>query len=99
MKNEGKLVEIARKYVWWKTPEGALSDPGHFLAQVMTFGAYEDCFWLLEHWGASAFVNALKTAPAGVFNERSWAFWHYKLDLTPAGDPLPAMPKRHTLTP
>lgn len=94
MKHNNELLKIAQKYVWWKTPQETLSDQKHFLAQVMTIGVLEDCFWLLDFLGVSAFVDAIKTPPVGVFNNRAWAFWHYKLELIEAGGIIPSLPKR-----
>ena len=94
MKNNNKLLKIAQKYVWWKTPQETLSDQNHFVAQVMTIGTIEDCFWLLDFLGVPAFIDAIKNPPIGVFNGRAWAYWHYKLGLIEAGDILPSLPKR-----
>ena len=69
-----KLHHLARKYVWWKSPGEAIGDKNHFIAQVMTYGVMEDCFWLLKHLGEADFITALRNPPIGVFNGRSWHF-------------------------
>ena len=94
MENSDKLLQVAQKYVWWKTPQEALSDQNHFIAQVMTIGTIEDCFWLLDFLGEPAFIKAIKNPPIGVFNGRSWAYWHYKLGIIKPEDTLPSLPKR-----
>jgi hypothetical protein len=37
--------------------------------------------------------EVLKHAEAGQFNERSWAYWHYRLELANV-DQVPALPVR-----
>jgi hypothetical protein len=37
-----KLEPLARKYVWWKTPDEAVSMPERVIAQVMDVGDFED---------------------------------------------------------
>ena len=32
--------QLARKYIWWKTPEQAVQQPLRVLAQVMDIGDY-----------------------------------------------------------
>jgi hypothetical protein len=84
------LKSIARKYVWWKKPEEALAYPNHFLAQVMTFATFEDAMLVLRNLGGDAFRDALAHAPPGVFDIRSWHFWHHRLGVTP----IPPLPER-----
>lgn len=57
----------------------------------MNIGDYGDVETLAECVGDEALRDALVHAEAGQFNERSWAYWHYRLglanlELTP---PLP----------
>ncbi len=94
MKFDNKFLKMAQKYVWWKTPQETLSNQNHFVAQVMTIGTLDDCFWLLDFLGAPAFVDAIKNPPIGVFNNRAWAFWHYKLGLIETWEKVPGLPKR-----
>lgn len=92
------IFKLARKYVWWKQPEDALKDQNHFLAQIMTYGTAEDSFWLLKQWGEEPFIKALQNPPVGVFNGRSWHFWHYRLGLAKDVDEVPPLPKREDVT-
>lgn len=87
------LKPLARKYVWWKTPDEALSMPERVIAQVMNIGDYDDVQTLLAHVGDDALREVLVRAEAGQFNERSWAYWHYRLGLASA-DCVPALPVR-----
>jgi hypothetical protein len=76
VKNEDQLKRIARQLFWWQTPEASLSDPRRFLAQVMTLGNWDEVHWVGEFFGLDAFKDTLLNAPPGVFDGRSWAYWH-----------------------
>lgn len=89
----GKLEQLASKYVWWKSPEEALAMPERVIAQVMNIGDYTDVQALATEVGEDALRTVLKHAEAGQFNERSWAYWHYRLGLAEV-DQVPALPVR-----
>ena len=80
---------MARKYVWWQPPERALADRSLFLAQMMNLGTADDVRWLLSLVSTTELRNALRDPPIGIFNRRSWNFWHLRLGLTPPPE-LPA---------
>ena len=82
------LITLARRLFWWKKPEDALADRNRFLAQVMTYGTWRDVLEARRHFGEIAFRDALQHAPPGVFDARSWTYWHHALHLAPAR-PLP----------
>ena len=88
------LLAVARRVVWFKQPEETLADPIHFLAHVMTYGTAEDLQALNDSIGAHALREVLRHPPPGVFDGRSWAYWHYRLGLTPPGQPVPPLPQR-----
>ena len=90
------LMRWAARYIWWKSPEDALRYPDRIIAQVMNIGDYDDVQALVETFGDEALRDILRHAEAGVFNERSWAYWHYRLGLTPpeAPDGVPPLPVR-----
>lgn len=85
-----RATGIARKYVWWQPPQRTLADRRLFLAQVMTFGTVTDIRWLLSRISTSELRRVLRDPPVGIFNGRSWNFWHLRLGLTP----IPALPAR-----
>lgn len=87
------LKHLGRKYVWWKTPEEAVARPHRVIAQVMTIGDYDDVLALAELVGDDVLREVLQEAEIGQFNERSWAYWHYRLGLADV-DQVPAMPTR-----
>ncbi|MBF0397898.1 MAG: hypothetical protein HQK78_14050 [Desulfobacterales bacterium] len=92
-----KLLSMAEKYVWWKAPQSVLKDISYFLAQVMTIGALEDVAWIVTYFGKEKLREVLKNPPVGVFNGRSWYFWHYWLGLAMKEDEIPSIPKREFL--
>ena len=89
------LEPLARKYVWWKTPDEALAKPERVIAQVMDIGDYADVQALATVVGDAVLTDVLKRADIGAFNPRSWAYWHYRLGLADAGC-VPPMPMRRT---
>lgn len=87
------LIPFASKYIWWKTPEEAVSMPERVIAQVMNIGDYADVQLLASRVGDEVLRDVLVCAQAGQFNERSWAYWHYRLGLSSV-DHVPVMPVR-----
>jgi hypothetical protein len=73
------LEKVASRLFWWKAPAAALADPNRFLAQVMTYGTIEDLAAVVRrHFSESAFRDVLANPPAGVFDARSWSYWHVR---------------------
>lgn len=87
------LRPYARKYLWWLAPEEALARPERIIAQVMNLGDYADVQALAALVGDEVLRDVLRQASAGQFNERSWAYWHYRLGLAEP-DQVPPLPKR-----
>lgn len=87
------IKAMAQKYIWWQNPIEAATWPERVIAQVMNMGDFDDAKYLLESVGDEAFIKALKNAQAGWFNERSWHYWHYRLELCLFGE-VPALPVR-----
>lgn len=87
------LKYLARKYVWWKTPEQAAEKPARIVAQVMNIGDYDDVHNLAMRVGDDYLRAVIASAEAGQFSERSWTYWHYRLGLAKP-DRVPALPKR-----
>ena len=86
-----RAAALARKYVWWQDPRLTLADPRLLIAQVMTLGTLDDVRWLIDRVPADELRQVLREPPIGIFNERSWRFWHLRLDCRPI-PPLPARP-------
>ena len=90
------LKPLARRYVWWKTPDEAVAMPERVIAQVMNIGDYSDVQALVSQVGEEILREILIHAEAGQFDERSWAYWHYRLGLSDV-DQVPALPVRRFL--
>ena len=82
---------MASKYVWWQEAQQTLEDPCLLAAQIMTLGTLEDVQWLLGRMSRDALRHVLREPPIGIFNARSWRFWHLQLRVSPI-PPLPARP-------
>ncbi|MDO5623438.1 MAG: hypothetical protein Q4G71_01980 [Pseudomonadota bacterium] len=87
------LKPLARKYIWWKTPDEALAMPERVIAQVMNIGEYGDVQALAAQVGDAVLREVLTHAQAGQFSARSWAYWHYRLGLS-ALERVPPLPVR-----
>lgn len=87
------LKRLAAKYVWWKTPDEAIQQPERVVAQVMNLGDFDDMRLLAAQAGDEYLREVLSHAEIGQFNERSWAYWHYRLGLAKP-DQVPVMPRR-----
>lgn len=87
------LKPLASKYVWWKTPDEAVSMPERVIAQVMNIGDYTDVQALASQVGDDVLREVLSHAQAGQFNARSWAYWHYRLEMASVGH-VPPLPTR-----
>jgi len=71
-------------------PEEALEFPARFLAQVMTLGTWDDVQVVRTAVGAEPLRKILLDAPPGVFDPRSWHYWHHVFEITP----VPPLPRR-----
>ena len=89
-----RALALAKKYVWWRGPETTLAEPADLFAQIMTLGTVEDADWMLTRVSRDDLRALLRTPPIGLFNGRSWTYWHRWLDQTP----IPPLPTR-TLPP
>ena len=85
-----ELEEVARRTVWFQSPAEALGDPVHFIAHVLTYGTHADVKVLRRSVSDEELREALDRAPAGVFDPRSWTYWHLKMGRYPP----PPLPKR-----
>ncbi len=86
-----KTLAVARRTVWYRPPRETLARPAHFLAHLMTHGLSDDIMDMLELLGRNTFCEALRQAPPGIFDARSWNYWHIALGMAPA-PPRPVHP-------
>lgn len=84
------LLAVARRVVWFKPAHETLRNEVFFLNHAMTFGDASDVALIRKHFDDDALRNALRNAHAGVFDPRSWTYWHTILDMLP----VRAMPTR-----
>ena len=84
------LVRVAGRVVWFKEPQETLRDPVLFLNHAMTWGTVEDLRIVRAHFTDDDLRGALRNAHPGIFDARSWSYWHVMLDVGPA----PALPVR-----
>lgn len=87
------LERMAKKYIWWKSVDAAMTMPERIIAQVMDIGDYDDVQILANAVGEDILRDTLTHAQAGQFSERSWAYWHYRLGLS-AVEKVPELPRR-----
>jgi len=84
-----ELLPIAKHLFWWGTPEEWLEDKLRFVAQVMTYGDLNDIATISRVLGETAFCEVLDAPPPGVFDIKSWTFWHHRFKR-----PVPPLPQR-----
>ncbi len=72
------LLPVAKRVFWWGEPEEWLDDPMRFVAQVMTYGDWDDTSLVVRLLGESIFQQVLTDPPAGVFDAKSWSYWHHR---------------------
>lgn len=78
-------------------PIDATTRKSRVVLRVMDFGVWDDILDIEHTFGNQELSSILINAPAGSLRPRSWAFWHYRLKLTPPGEAPPAPPERKTM--
>jgi hypothetical protein len=76
MQTNEELNQIAKRLIWWQAPEVSLARVPRFLMQVMTLGSLREIETVRETFGAAALREALENAEPGVFDPKSWSYWH-----------------------
>jgi hypothetical protein len=85
-----EIAAVARRVVWFEEPQQAIADPVRFLAYAMTYGDHEDMEAVRRQVSDDDLLEALRHAPPGIFDARSWAYWNLMFGRYPA----PPMPDR-----
>ncbi len=85
-------IMVAR-YVWWESPTEAARYPERVIARVMRMGDFEDMETIARQVGDDTLRDVIMHAEAGWFDEPSWYYWHYRLNLSEIGE-VPPLPKR-----
>lgn len=78
---------------WWK--EKSPPSPLRMAAQVMAFGNLDDIQTVRKLHGDRIFGEVLKNPPRGLFDPKTWVFWHKKLKITP----IPPFPSQYVVWP
>jgi hypothetical protein len=81
---------VAKRLVWFESPEEALADPVRFLSYAAANATHEDMKVIRKYVSDVDFLEALDNAPPGIIDRRSWAYWNSKMGRYPA----PPLPKR-----
>jgi len=74
---------------WWRDAQNI--SPERCAAQVMVMGGWGDVMEARRRFGEEIFAKVLRNPPRGLFNARSWSFWHKKTGIIPI-PPLPKQP-------
>ncbi|MFN0193942.1 MAG: hypothetical protein ACKVP5_18550 [Aestuariivirga sp.] len=82
--------DLARRTIWFEPPSKALSDPVRFAAYAFAYATFEDMTVLRRYLSDADLREALKNAPPGIIDARSWSYWHLRLDV----EPVPPLPVR-----
>jgi hypothetical protein len=87
---EETLCSIAERLLWWQPPAVSLKQPRRLIAQVMALGTWTDVRAVWRAVGDEGFQEVLRDAPPGVFDLRSWSYWHHVFHQLP----VPPLPRR-----
>jgi hypothetical protein len=83
------LQKLAPAIVWFEPPQEALRDPVRFLVYAMTHATSRELAVLRKHVSNRTLKAALKAAPPGLMDKRSWAYWHAMLGNSLPPPPMP----------
>ena len=90
LKDIPELRRLAAAIVWFESPAVSLRDEKRFLVYAMTHATTREWEVLHRHVSSRTLKAALRNAPPGIMDKRSWAYWHTMLARTP----VPPMPTR-----
>lgn len=82
-----ETAEVARRIIWFEEPEKALADPVRFMAYAMTYAHHKDMRVIRQHVSDDEIRQALDTAPPGIIDPRSWAYWNLRMGRFPPPPP------------
>ena len=89
LKDIPALKRLAAGILWFEAPEVSLRDQTRFLVYAMTHATTKELAVLRRHVSDRALRAALKAAPPGIMDKRSWSYWHLMLGRAPV-PPLPS---------
>jgi hypothetical protein len=84
-----ELLRLARKVVWYDSPERTLADLPTFLTHLMVYGSAADLAVATGYVPKEEFRRVLENAPPGIFTQERWEKWHKRFSMT-----APPLPRR-----
>jgi hypothetical protein len=87
---DATTARLARRLVWFESEAEALADPVRMLAYAFAHGRASEIATLRGYVGDEGLRAALRAAPPGIIDGRSWAYWHVMLDMLS----VPPLPER-----
>ena len=90
MRHDAELRAVAKRVVWFKPSDQTLRDDVFFLNHVMVWGDVRDTQCIRRRYSDDQLRHALVHAHPGVFDARSWHYWHIVLGIRP----IPPLPRR-----
>ena len=96
MDKHTRMLKLARRYTWWKSPEEAMQFSQQVYARIMDMGTFEDVQELESIIGAAELQKTLERAEIGQFRPRSWTYWQARLNNL-IGAQVPQLPARRFL--
>jgi hypothetical protein len=70
-----ELIEVAKRINWFDDPESLLNNPSRFLCYFMQYCQAKDFTIGKKRCSQQQFREALATAPPGIIDARSRAYW------------------------
>jgi len=81
--NSEQIEALSRRIIWFEPPQVALKNLPRFIAYAMRYGSFRDMDLIRSYISDEELRDALRNAPPGIIDSRSWAYWHLKLDMYP----------------
>lgn len=73
------LIGVASRVIWFEAAEDALCNVPRFVAYAMTYGTWREMLVMQRYLSEDDLRVAMVLAPAGIYDSRSWAYWHVRL--------------------
>ena len=74
-----ELIKVAQRINWFDNPEKLLNNPRRFLCYFMQYCQFNDIPIVKKYFSKQQFRKALDTAPPGIIDVRSKAYWEIVL--------------------
>jgi hypothetical protein len=90
MRYPEELKQVARRVIWFGTPEEALGIRHYFLTYLMNYGSDSDVEIARKYYSDEDFQDALDRPAPGIFFPDAWVKWNTRYKRIP----IPPLPKR-----